>query len=734
MEDIRTKAPLISIWFGNFYRPAYDDRDFIKEEIRHLKQMGFNSIMLDSKAWEDFNERFAGGKASQYVAQQEYMMEQCRENGISYLFLALYLCADNLYPNIRFSPPIFGESVTDAEGKDGRWYKYWSEKAKDSMMEHLHGLTSTYREGMTEVQEERGEETAQADSFGESLIDEKRPAGSDYSRYPVCTMWDPIVAPSFDEEGRQRYISWLAQQYDSIERLNAAYGTAFTSFDEMQKEDYWFSCAYPDTALYTKEDLDMCSPRVIMWADNMKWRIFELCAYFQDMQTRIHAMDARILTVPCLTQWGYFLNVDPSRFHVGLGDLWDTSNRGIDLYKLAKYVDCCHFISVPVTPDGDPDAYVIAASHSMMRAMNTGRDFLGGIFWGRYLYSDLYRYLTPCEVVGSIVAAGAKGYISYGVCGMDDGGLLHRMDQSFLDSLGEANIWAKTVIPMLKERCQSSIALLFPSAMSAYEPMGVEGNAERRLDLLGWYKMCCDIGFGCDIIDIGMIETGELGRYQALIIPENDCYFLDENAEAEKKIQKWTEEGGILLHSPFDRIVENCFGIRGVPHTEEPVQYDEKILVQGDTFCSYGAAADNRSVSNGSVTLASWLSDGAGAIVKTQIGKGAVYSFGFAYGYCYCAKTIPHVPLSEKNNELYPVQMMKTNIMEQIFLEYGVLQAEFYGKDLETASFANGVVVVNHSSHPIRLDMLTETAADVRYQYDVGAPVLLPHAAAVIFK
>ena len=121
MVDIKTNEPFVNIWFGNFYKPAYDDKGFIDSEIKELKRLGFNGVQLDTKAWEDFAERFSGGEASQYVEQQEYMMKVCLENGISYNFLTLYLCADNLYPNIRFSPPIFGESVTNADGSDGRW-------------------------------------------------------------------------------------------------------------------------------------------------------------------------------------------------------------------------------------------------------------------------------------------------------------------------------------------------------------------------------------------------------------------------------------------------------------------------------------------------------------------------------------------------------------------------------------------------------------------------------------
>ena len=97
---------------------------------------------------------------------------------------------------------------------------------------------------------------------------------------------------------------------------------------------------------------------------------------------------------------GYFLNVDGSFLTgAGLSDLWDTAVRGADFYRIAPHVDAAHFISVPVLPNGDPDCYVTACQHSMMRNMNRGRSFVGGIYWGRFVYNDLYAWISPCEAV-----------------------------------------------------------------------------------------------------------------------------------------------------------------------------------------------------------------------------------------------------------------------------------------------------------------------------------------------
>ena len=183
--DKKTGEPYINIWFGNFYRPAYDDKKFVKENIALLKNLGFNSVMLDTKAWEDFKERYEGKEASQFVAMHEYMQRELKNMGMSHEFLALYLNGDNLYPNIRFSPPIYGESVIDKDGNDGKWYRYWSDKAKASMEEHVARVLESYGENYVAVTVNGRE------------------------RKPICSMWDPIVAPSFDEEGRKRYLHWL---------------------------------------------------------------------------------------------------------------------------------------------------------------------------------------------------------------------------------------------------------------------------------------------------------------------------------------------------------------------------------------------------------------------------------------------------------------------------------------------------------------------------------------------
>ena len=112
-------------------------------------------------------------------------MKSAKKHGLTFNFLLLYLNGDNLYPHIRFSPPVYGEQIKYADGTSGRWYKYWSDKATDTMTEHVEQMMTLYRENYCECE-----------SKGKSVM-------------PTCSMWDPIVCQSYDEEGTERYRKYL---------------------------------------------------------------------------------------------------------------------------------------------------------------------------------------------------------------------------------------------------------------------------------------------------------------------------------------------------------------------------------------------------------------------------------------------------------------------------------------------------------------------------------------------
>ena len=192
----------------------------------------------------------------------------------------------------------------------------------------------------------------------------------------------------------------------------------------------------------------------------MLWKIHELTEYFKSIGPLLKEKNPDLFLCPDLSQWGYFLNIY-GRIQQDMdnefSDLWDTALRGIDMYALAPYVDSAHFITVPITPDGYPDAYVVSCQHSMMRVMNEGKPVIGGVYWGRYIYNDIYAFLTPSEILGSMVACGIDGYTCYGMNGLDDGGVLNRMNLAFLESLKRGNEWCKQVISLRKGQRKKDI-------------------------------------------------------------------------------------------------------------------------------------------------------------------------------------------------------------------------------------------------------------------------------------
>ncbi|MBQ7371502.1 MAG: hypothetical protein IJW67_06415 [Blautia sp.] len=281
--------------------------------------------------------------------------------------------------------------------------------------------------------------------------------------------------------------------------------------------------------------------------------------------------------------------------------------------------------------------------------MNPERDFIGGIYWGRFLYNDLYDTLTAEEIIGSMVANGISGYTSYGICGMDDGGLLHRMGKPFLESLKRGNLWMQQTIPQLGKRVKSQIAVLFPTAMAAFETMLVQDNKEKRLDLLGWYRMCCDLGYTVDVIDKNRIQDGALQDVKVLIVPVDDCYWLEPDNQMEKMIRDWVNHGGILLHGPEPQELFSQMGVLGRKRKASPVkdrkEQTDVIMVQGPVYAEFegevladfiyakrdsGFAAE-RNAAEG-LEQKKLPTDRYGAITSNIAGKGKIYSFGFLYG------------------------------------------------------------------------------------------------------
>jgi hypothetical protein len=657
--------PYLGLWFGNFFEPFYSNRDAVRKGIADIAGMGFNSINLDSKPWEDFFARYSGGKASQYVAMHEFMMAEMQKHGLDHTHLALYLSGDNLYPNIRDVAPVRGEEAIRADGQPMGTYKYWSPKAQATMVEHIKGLLKLYGNGI-----------------------HRRPDG----RLVMMTMWEPIPKPSFDAEGKQKHLAWLEKKYGGdISKLNSRYKLAAKSFSELKPEEWWLrpgeiswvGCVRP-----TKEDFAQRTPDFWRWMDNQTHLAEVLEEYLGAMLKHWRALDEKIFVEPQLHQWGYFFNPP------GAID-WQTGQRALDIYRCAKHVDSVLFVSFPLNAENRADAMALSVEGAILRNANSHRPFTAGLFLGRHVNGDIYNVVPPAEAIATHVANGAKGIYAYGYSGLDDGGVLFQMDGVFKDSIRAGNEWAAQVIPLLTAPRTKEVALLFPAEMSLYEPLEVDAEGRHRMDLLGWYQQFTDLGWHVDIVHPDQVVAGALKDYRHLVVPTNSLYDLGDNAALEGAVKKFVAAGGNVFHGPHCELASRACGIAEEAIPFDCIRWQEEIIPHGWSTVSF----------KGGKTIGTYIQSCKTAIAQTEIGLGKIFSFGFQYGYAYCRRTMPIVPPQYGKREMHPVVLLKETPVA-VLAGISPLAPLPPVKGVEFVRFGDKIVVVNHRSSPLDIRVL----------------------------
>jgi hypothetical protein len=654
------KNPFISIWFGNFFEPFYSDFKATRNGLADCAALGFNSINLDSKAWEDFFTRYRGGKASQYVKMHEFMMAEMAKLGMDYTCLALYLCGDNLYPNIRSVPPVRGEEPMRPNGQPMGTYKYWSPKAQATMVEHVKGLLKLYGKGM------------RRNADGKIIMQ---------------TMFEPIPKPSFDAEGKQKYLAWLDQRYGGdITKLNKRYRLKAKSFAKLKPSEYWLrpeelnwvGCARP-----TAEDFSKRTPDFYRWIDNQTHLAEVLQEYLATMKKNWRELEPDLFIEPLLHQWGYFFNPP------GAID-WQTGQRALDVYKCAAHVDSVLFIASPLNAENRADAMALSVEGSILRNANSHRPFTAGLYLGRHVNGDIYRVVPPAECIGTHVANGAKGLHIYGYSGLDDGGVMFRMDEMFKDSLRAGNRWAAKVMPLLNAPRAKEVALLFPAEMSLYEPLEVDTEGRHRTDLLGWYSQFTDLGWHVDIVHPDQVAAGALKDYKHLVIPTNSLYDLGDNAALEATVKQFVRGGGKVFHSPHCELAKRALGIKEENIAFDCIDWDDEIIPHGWSTVAF----------KGGKAIGKYIQSGKTAIAQTNLGQGKVYSFGFQYGYSYSRRTMPIVPPQYGKREMHPIVLLTKTPVEKI-AGVSPLAPMKPVKGVEFARFGKKLVMVNHRSSPV---------------------------------
>lgn len=657
---MNSERPFLSIWFGNFFEPFYSDFEATRQGISEVASLGFNSINLDSKPWEDFFARYRGEPASQYVAMHEFMMTELAKHGLDYTCLALYLCGDNLYPNIRSVPPVRGEEPTRPNGQPMGTYKYWSPKAQATMVEHVRGLLKLYGPGMRRTAD---------------------------GRIIMQTMFEPIPKPSFDAEGKQKYLTWLEQRYGGdISKLNQRYGLAAKSFADLQPEEYWLrpdelnwvGCARP-----TAEDFARRTPDFHRWIDNQTHLAEVLEEYLATMLKHWRELPEKIFVEPLLHQWGYFFNPP------GAVD-WQTGQRALDIYRCARHVDSVLFISAPLNAENRADAMALSVEGSILRNANAHRPFTAGLYLGRHVNGDIYSVVPPAEAMATHIANGAKGFHIYGYSGLDDGGVMFRMDEVFKDSLRAGNRWAAEVIPLLDQPRVKEVALLFPAEMSLYEPLEVDSEGRQRMDLLGWYQQFTDLGWHVDIVHPEQVAAGGLKDYQHLVVPSNSLYDLGDNAALEAAVTEFVANGGTVFHGPHCELAQRALGIQEQAIAFDCIQWEEEIIPHGWATVAFP----------GGQALGTYIQSGQTAMAQTDLGKGRVFSFGFQYGYSYSRRTMPIVPPQYGKREMHPVVLLKETPIAALAGMSPTAPLKPI-KGVEFARFGKKLVMVNHRSSPV---------------------------------
>ncbi len=660
------KRPAYMAWLGNFFEPYFSSEAAVDQGLKDLRDLGINSIVLDSKLWSDFTRYFQTGEQSQYVKMQNYISAKCQEYGLGVSFLAVFAIGDNLYPEIYDHPPEYVEQPVDFWGKPYRGYRHWSRKQMDEHVRHCLDLYKFIaREAAAKAVDDQGRE-----------------------RLPFYFYHSPIFAPSFDAEGRAFYLNWLKDKY-TADQINARYGTSFSSIDEMAPADYWVNPGHASEAqryLPSAEDYARRSEVVLKYADNQRFKHCVMRQYFKKIVTRLREKEPRFYFYSALSQWKYFFNDFPFA-HI--------QNRGWDLWDLGEALDSPTFITLPVDNTGHIEPSVVPCELAMLRSAAQDKDFVGALFLGRHMPNDIYAVCSPAEIIASAFGSGATELYFYGYNGLDDGGNFGKWGAQEKASLKGALDWFAEVREKAGRRIKThAAAILFPYAsytLSAFNTDGTTYVAFRE-DLLGWFRQFSDHGISPDILHPSQARAGSLRDYRYLIVPADPHYWAMPDEDLESELRAFVEAGGTLLHS-VSELVNRTFGLQTHPHKPDSFAWEEKIVTGSAEFVSYDTGEAE----------ARYLSDGLKAYVKRSSGKGTLHSFGFHYGFAYGCKE--HLPVAReyKKENHYPLTIAARTPVDKLLEEVGLSQGRRRG--VERIAFKNGALFVNHT--PYTLDLPT---------------------------
>lgn len=642
--------PHFSLWFGNFFEPYYSDRALVREGMKEIADMGFNSIILDSKLWEDFTEFFGGGEESEYVAMQRFMVEECAKNGMGINFLTLFYNGDNLYPHIRDSKPDIINPVTDRNGKPMRGYRHWDKQQTAAMIEHNVNLYEKLaKDAAAKAVNENGEK-----------------------KIPCYFYHSPVLMPSFDQDGRQIYLDWLKKKYGTLQAINSEYGIECKTEADLDMLKLWPVMNADD---YKGEDK---SSRMLMHRDNMLFRQEMLENFYAELTEGIRKRIPDIFLYDCLSQWKYFLT-----------DWVEISERGLDIWRLAKFLDSPSFYTLPADAYGEANCYAVSFENAILRSACGSNDPVSGLFLGRYLYNDIYGYVTPGEAIASCYGAGATDMFFYGYSGLDDGGNFGKWEANRKLSVKKALDWFSDVREISGKRLSDKkAAIVFPYASFTMENRRLNDEKYRlsRNDLLGYYQQLADLGINADIIDRSQINKESLSEYKIIVLPADPWYAYLPDKSLENALKAYAENGGTVICGASCGL-HSVFEINSEKHESDSFKFEEEITEFSLSFLSF----------NDIVPEAAYCSDGKTALGKLNYGKGTIYCSGIDMGLCYCERSQKPVPVRYGRQAQYPLTVIKRTPIEKWIIESGLAEKSIRG--IERIPFQNGILIINHTSY-----------------------------------
>ncbi|HZK34163.1 MAG TPA: alpha-amylase family protein [Bacillota bacterium] len=653
------KRPHFSLWFGNFFEPYFSSKEMVRQGIAEIKEMGFNSIILDSKLWEDFTEFFDSETASPYVEMQQYMIEECQKAGLGINFLTLFYNGDNLYSHIRDSAPDITNPICDREGNPIRGYRMWDQKQIDAMVEHTVNLYKRLAK----------------DAAAKAVDDSGEP------KVPCYFYHSPTIMPSFDGNGRFVYMGWLISRYKSIAGLNRVYKTNYKDFDEIPLVDIW-----PEM---TSEDYKNPGLRMVMHTDNMLFRQDMMERFFAQLTQGVREQLPDIYLYDCLSQWKYMLP-----------DWVEISDRGLDIWRLGKYLDCPSFYTLPADAYGEQNAYVVPCEMAILRSASRNKDLVGGLFLGRYLFNDIYSSVTPAEVIASALGAGATELFFYGYSGLDDGGNFAKWSSEKKHSVKSGLNWFAKVREMTGKRLsKKQAAILFPHASFTLDNRNLNDAAFRacRNDSLGYYQQLSDLGINADFVNPEQVKEGALDGYKLLILPSNPLYQFLRDEEMEDCLRSFAENGGVVIAGGSCGLHE-VFNIKASNHPEDSIYWEETITEFSTNFYAFDDMKANSKDDETPIrTVARYSKDDSVAMCEKGLGSGKVFAAGFDMGASYCARKHKPVPVAYGREDHYPLTVIKRTPIEKLLMDLGLSEKKDRG--IERVDFEKGMLIINHTSY-----------------------------------